>query len=186
MQAATGMTEAEWATCPEPQKMLAFLRGKASQRQLRLFAAFCARRAIRLLIEDHPDPDWVPSVHRSLAVVEHFLVGRATRDEVSDTDFGAYDRGDDPAAYAVSCAMEACRDEGEAVQEATEAASRYSIEAFVNDAWRKNPDRQSGAAFQPLEENVRAVEKAAHAAALRDIIGNPFRDVSAGPAPHSL
>jgi hypothetical protein len=37
------MTEAEWLACADPQKLLAFLRGRASDRKLRLFACACYR-----------------------------------------------------------------------------------------------------------------------------------------------
>jgi hypothetical protein len=38
------MKEAEWLTCQEPQPMLAFLRGQASERKLRLFTVACCWR----------------------------------------------------------------------------------------------------------------------------------------------
>jgi hypothetical protein len=37
------MTEAEWQECTDPLKMLEFLKGRASQRKLRLFACACCR-----------------------------------------------------------------------------------------------------------------------------------------------
>jgi hypothetical protein len=45
------VTEAEWLACTDPKKMLAFLRGKASDRKLRLFAVACVLRVGHLLIE---------------------------------------------------------------------------------------------------------------------------------------
>jgi hypothetical protein len=46
------MTEAEWRTCTDPEKTLGFLRGKASDRKLRLLACACCRGTWRLLTDE--------------------------------------------------------------------------------------------------------------------------------------
>jgi len=68
------VTEQEWLACPDPQKMLESLRGKASERKLRLFA--CAfGRAVRDS-QHQPGPSTV-------AVAERYADGLASDQELA-------------------------------------------------------------------------------------------------------
>jgi hypothetical protein len=70
------MTEAEWHSSADPQKMLAFLRdgGPASERKLRLFGCACVRRVVRLMPDKHS--------HRAVEVAERFADGLAGQGEL--------------------------------------------------------------------------------------------------------
>ena len=67
------MTEADWLTSTNPAPMLESLRGKASDRKLRLFAAACCRRLWHLLTNE--------ASRDAVAVAERLADGLATNAE---------------------------------------------------------------------------------------------------------
>lgn len=71
------MTENEWLSCADPKAMLEFLRGKVSERKLRLFAVVCEREWIRF----RPDVRGGGITTKYADMTERFVDGEATREE---------------------------------------------------------------------------------------------------------
>lgn len=157
------MTEAEWLTCDDPQRMLSWLIGptkRISDRKLRLFACGCCRQVWDLLtdsigcpscsyIEDHADGLGVycPTCNgercinrsrRAVEVAERFADGEAT-----SKDRGlAFNSADLIGSYERSCAYACLRSN----------ASQGAVEMI----------------------DLTLVDQATQAAILRDICGNPL------------
>jgi hypothetical protein len=148
------VTEAQWLACTDPMPMLEFLRGKASNRKLRLFAVECFRRVLRFRAEER---------HRlAVQVKERYVEGQATQQEVGTAIDGEYD---DPY-YAVDPFV------GDAWLGADYAAyCSANLAASAPD----DEQNQAGARFCPKEQ-------AAQCDLLREIFGNPFRPVTLDPA----
>lgn len=70
------MTESEWQTCTDPQRMLDFLQRKASDRKLRLFAVACCYSVWNLLSQKR--------MRKVVKLCELFADGLATDEEFRD------------------------------------------------------------------------------------------------------
>jgi hypothetical protein len=68
------MTEQEWQTCTDPQKMLGFLANTQSDRKLRLFAVECCSRLLPFITDPHS--------RKALRMAERFADGRASSEKL--------------------------------------------------------------------------------------------------------
>ena len=163
------MTEQEWLACTDPTPMLEFLRGKVSDRKLRLFAVACCRR-IRQLMSDERSKT-------SIEVAERFADGKATEQERESIHSIAGLKGrrirNHPIAwtshdYAIAAASDATN------LDAYEAADT----ARFSGQFAKAPDDET-----PYGDPVLREEALAQANFVRDIFGpSPFRHVTLNPA----
>ncbi len=69
------MTESDWLGCADPDGMLEFLRGKVSDRKLRLFACACCRRVGHL--------PWDGPSRNAVATAELFADGLASKGKLA-------------------------------------------------------------------------------------------------------
>ncbi|HEY7330950.1 MAG TPA: hypothetical protein VH592_25155 [Gemmataceae bacterium] len=160
------MTEAEWLSATEPTPMLDFLRGKASDRKLRLVAVACCRRIWRSFTDE--------CSRRAIEVAEQFADEKATIEELGK------------ACISARQAVEQVN--WDVVRQAACATAWLNISSEISG----DSDYNSGIATA-MDFAVREVGKGGrvHEAALenkgqtdllREIIGNPFRPVSLDPA----
>lgn len=154
-----GITEAEWQSCADPRPMQEALRGKASERKLRLFAVACCRR-LGPLLQD-------PRITTALDVAERHADGAATQADLEAVLRGAAlaQRAQRRKAllFAYAAVMDACGPGGlGAAEKAAWAAAAADSRATYGERLRRTrPDLY-----------------ASLAALLRDVLGNPFRPVA--------
>jgi hypothetical protein len=174
------VTEAEWNTCTDLLKMLAFLRdsGKADGRRCRLFACAVVRRAWHLLPDER--------IREAVDSQERHQGGQATPEELA----GAQDVVRE-GQYRHVRGLLRVTGEPRAVGSATQAAY-IAVESAYNLSWGEATEEEAGAwvatqaawaSRQALEAGgVKAgdaSEELAQSDLLRDIFGPlPFRPVA--------
>jgi hypothetical protein len=148
------MTEAEWLGCTDPRPMLEFLRSKASDRKLRLFAVGCCRRASEM------------ASFGVVSLAECAADGLATDDELANARSEA-ERGFELALGQFSYVPPPQHLHADGAAVAVTSSS----------AWEA-----AEASAAELAALVGGGEPAAQAILLRDLFGNPFRSVAIDPA----
>jgi hypothetical protein len=156
------MTEQEWLDCADPEAILKFLRGKLSDRKLRLFACACVRE-LGPLVADRASK-------AALQVAERHADGRATEAKWYDARV---------AAWAASGAI---------LQKVISPSSGWKARAaaqMVRAMVEESPTKAAHAAVRAVAESWYSeaawcdATRRAFADSLRDLVGNPFRAVEA-------
>jgi hypothetical protein len=172
------MTPEEWDRCTNPAPMLEFLRGRASDRKLRLFACACHRRIWHLLGDDG-------DLRKAVDLIERCaddLVGEQERGAVDQAEqalIGPADRGwesipwvERAAQLAIDLATWKERQAWEDAQVATFRSRSADPPAPATQHWAEAAFRQAVTA-----------ERGGQYPLLRDVFGPlPFRPVSIDPA----
>lgn len=163
------MTEPEWLAGADPDPMLKRLRTSGPTRELTLFGCACCRRIWDLFPDER--------CRQAVALTERFFGGSAGKEELD----AAYDGADqvmtalvsehdeargesDAADYASDLAV--ARNAAEATGSLYEHGYYAAVNASLGAAWARARARE-GSAYE--------AERAAQAALLREIAGNPFR-----------
>jgi hypothetical protein len=170
------ITEAEWLTCADPQKMLNSLGRNPSKRKRRLFGCACCRRIWHLIPDDQS--------RAAVLVAERFAEGQADQGELDASRVEAkalFEQQSGPpwgrrwAAEACYCVV---------LKNAGDAVHAWRRVTWVMQM-RELAERGSGPGSPDSSTIMREVweaELSRQAALVRDVFGNPFRPVSADPA----
>ncbi|HEV3258002.1 MAG TPA: hypothetical protein VG013_14035 [Gemmataceae bacterium] len=180
------MNEAEWNACNDPRTMLDVVRGKATERKLRLFAVACCRRIWPLLTDERS--------RTALIVAERFAEGEATDDELEGALALAWRVYRDLEEARVTSQLAGDGQESEECRATREAAQAVGWVTHQGDPGLP-PDEgvgrlrrvfpviaaAAGHAYLAMSRLERPAHKAGQVGFLRDIFGSALRSVTFDP-----
>jgi hypothetical protein len=188
------MTEAEWFTCADPDRMQEFLRRAArpSDRKFRLFGSACCRRIWSLLERRN---------RQAVEIIERFADGLATEADLRQARDVARQGRDAARAVLESGGtatggawLGACATlHGAAAGTAWKAALHAADSAAEASSWvtaatatgaarrRADADADQTAPWTAARKATLTGEEREQATLLRDIFGNPFRPYPTAP-----
>jgi hypothetical protein len=161
------MTEAEWLTCTDPQKMVEFLSGKASDRKLRLFLCGCCRRIWNLMHD--------PSSQMAIEIAERFAEGESDEEELAVARRRAQE-----VSNAFWDTYRATGGFSDYVLYVSADAANLITGLLAGPSVRRAASLAAYASSH-ITPAKGLPEKAHQVALLRDIFGNAFRPVSLDP-----
>jgi hypothetical protein len=142
------MTEAEWLECFDPQKMLHYLNGRATDRQLRLFGCACCRSVWDLITEEH--------FQKAVEVAERFADDQARKNELTA----------------------AKKESGAALERSGKRGITGRSYSALGAAWSSTRTPVGSAAMYPIWVFKTASDRKRQLSLLRDIFANPFHPVT--------
>jgi hypothetical protein len=173
------MTEAEWLTCADPTPMLEFLREKASDRKLRLFAVACCR-LLMTRVRVSPMGQHVVNVAERYADAAVSIGDLANAHCYSSspiaTKFSLIDATQADSREAECACSNAAEIDGEVIMADCAAG---------NAAWaaaKQGAESPHDNSLSPIFNARLAVEQANQCELIGDIFGNLFRSVALDPA----
>jgi hypothetical protein len=186
------MTEAEWNSCTDPEKMLESLEGWVSQRKLQLFAVACGRRLWHILEDERS--------RQGVEVAERFadgLVTEADCDKANGLAWWGHGDSYGPLVDYLRDTPESQRKPShlDSLMAATCAAEAAAWVGTREVGWMQVDDDSvaarllAGRALAPARRAVNGrragstqAEKRAQCQLLRDIVGYPLSPTSFDPA----
>lgn len=163
------MTEAEWLASTDIYKMLEYLRGKVSDRKLRLFAVACCYRPYYFIPDERQ--------RRAILLAERMADEWVDENEWREAHQAVYDLWQTVCAMSLATQSKAPRGTPEVEKMMDADMATAAGWAILEDAWE--------AAYQVTGvewDEAHIDEPDQQLALLRDIFGNPLRTIAIAPA----